>query len=618
MPSDHTDEKSIPRRSYIKALSAASGAVALAGCSSGDDGDGGGDGDGGSDGDGGGDGDQAAVGEAGERVPTLTLEYWSDIYTDVFENAIPGVVGSWEEIGLNVEPVPVALTTQAGNVYNDKRTCNFAFWGHGLAPNRLDPNEWCIRPNLFWAGANELGTPNNYANCEHTTAAYDQTIAPDEDTRREAVNRCIGKESEDIGSIPLFSVTRWGAYLTDEIDIQATGSAGLLRVNSPALIKSSANSGTIQANVPPVTLESKVHPSIVDTSTISMWSNLIYSPVFGYDENYERYNLLAESSEVSNEGKTFNITLRDGTFHDGEPITAEDLKWTVEFLNENYEQFPEAQEIPLESANVVDEKTVEFNMETSYLPFVSQYLPRWGVLPKHHWTEQGAEDDPAGFDLDPVVGSGPYRITNFRQGQVLQAEPHDGHPVFSPDSNLTLEAYESGQAAFRAFREGEFNVMLESPAGIQQQIRDTMGDRAEVVTTAGFFPYYLNPQMSFGPQMHREFRMAASQAIDRNRANESAMYGNAEVLQYSTRFTPQHPWRPPEEQLTRIADSGGPNIEKARQVLEEAGWSWDDEGRLRYPEDIDLTPMWPEGDEPRNFPDTFPCASDQDIEETIG
>jgi peptide/nickel transport system substrate-binding protein len=124
--------------------------------------------------------------------------------------------------------------------------------------------------------------------------------------------------------------------------------------------------------------------------------------------------------------------------------------------------------------------------------------------------------------------------------------------------------------------------------------------------------------MSFGPQMHREFRMATSQAIDRDNANQTAMYGNAENLQYSTRFTPQHPWRPPEEQLTKIADSTGANIDKAEQVLRDAGWSWDDNGRLRYPDDIDLTPRWPKGDEPRDHPDKFPCADDEELESALG
>jgi peptide/nickel transport system substrate-binding protein len=609
---------SVNRRSLLKGLAATSSVSALAGCgSNGGNGNGGngngGNGNGGNGNGGDNDRDQPSAGEPGERVPTIVLEYWSDIYTSVFENSIPAIVSSWEELGLEVETVPVSLTTQAGNVYNDERTCNFAFWGHGLAPNRLDPNEWCTRPNLFYAGANGLSTPNNYANCDHTEAAHEQSIAPNLDARREIVNECIGQESEDIGSIPIFSVTRWGAYRNNDININATGEAGLLRVNSPALIKSSANSGTIQANVPPVTLESNIHMSVVDTSTISMWSNLFYSPVIGYNENYETYNILADNIETSNEGKTYTITLREATFHDGEPVTAEDVQWTVEFINNNYQEFPEAGEIPLDSSNVIDDSTIEFTMSTSYLPFLTQFLPRWGILPKHVWTEAGAEEDPAGFELEEVIGSGPYQVTDFRPGQVLQAEPHDGHPIFSPESNLTLRAFQDGQSAFSAFQDGQLNMFLESPAGIQQQIRDRMSEQATVVTTSGFFPYYLNPQMSFGPQMHREFRMATSQAIDREAANQTAMYGNAETLLYSTRFTPQHPWRPPEDQLTQIADSTGSNIETARSVLEEAGWSWDDEGRLRYPGDIDLTPRWPKGDEPLNYPDKFPCVENEEL-----
>lgn len=599
---------SVSRRRILEGLGVAT-VGALAGCS-GDGGSssGGGDGGGGEEGT-----EPASAGSAGERVPTLEIEYWSDMgsYTQVFEGTIPGIKNNLEEhLGLKVEPIPVAFTTQINNAFQDKRTHHIGYWTHSLSPDRLDPFEFTWRFNATWAGANGSGNPANYANCKHSIAAKKQAEASTESEREKFVNKAFSQMSKDVGSIPIAQILRFGAYDTNTVKAKSLGETGLQPTGYRSLINSSTSADAINANTNPVTAETRTHLSINSTQSLALWNHLFYSTLTEYNENFELENVLAKDYEVRDDGTTFEVQLReDMQFHNGNEITAEDVKWTFEFIAENASEYPKAGEPPYESIEAPDKKTVIFHTTESFLPLITRIWPRWGILPKDVWQEAGAEENPRNVDLDPIVGSGPYQITNFSQGQIIQAEPHDGHPVFEPSDPINLNIFQDAQSAFRAFKNKEINVFLSAPAGIANQIRDTI-DRAEVVPTNGFLPYVLYPQNSFGPAMHREFRMAVSQAIDRNAANQTALYGDSEPLLYSSAVTPNHPWYAGDDNLTKIAESASSNPEAAKAALKEQGWSWDDEGNLRYPKDIDLEPRWPKGSEPAEHPDKFPCVED--------
>jgi peptide/nickel transport system substrate-binding protein len=237
-------------------------------------------------------------------------------------------------------------------------------------------------------------------------------------------------------------------------------------------------------------------------------------------------------------------------------------------------------------------------------------LPFWGVFPKDVWVDGGARENPTGVELDPIVGSGPYRVEQWNQGQSVFLTPHDGHPLYQPESDLVLRAFSDDQTPFRAFQEGEINMFSIGPPAIAEDIRNNMSN-AEVTVMGGFQTSIMYPQMTFGPMMFREFREAFSRGMNRKKMNQAVLNGDSEPVLYSDPWSDAHPWYPGEDKLTRIADPEA-NPEKAKEVLSEEGWSWDDQERLRYPEDVDLTPLWEQGKEPADFPDRFPCV--QEIE----
>jgi peptide/nickel transport system substrate-binding protein len=188
---------------------------------------------------------------------------------------------------------------------------------------------------------------------------------------------------------------------------------------------------------------------------------LIYSGLIRFDDRGVPQADLAESWGVSQDGMTYNFAIRpDAKWHDGEPVTAEDVIFTVDLLRQDSSSIPDDLRQFWQDVEVtaLDEKSLQFRLPEAFAPFLD-YLT-FGVLPKHL-----LESVPAGelanadFNLAPV-GSGPYRFSRFLtdngqiQGVVLSAfddyyfdRPFIDQIVFQyfSEASSALAAYQSGE-----------------------------------------------------------------------------------------------------------------------------------------------------------------------------
>jgi len=622
--------REIDRRKFLSSITATTAATGLAGCNFGGDaggdggsngdggGDGGSDGNGGGDSDGGGDGDgsgdgggDGSGGSQGEQVPTVIIDYLSNLpgLTEMSERSVPILENALQELGLEVEIIAHGYVKAGEILFNDARETHFQVWNAANNLDRLDPDEFTAIYSPVNAGANGQRSFNNWAKpdvaCEYMSLIENQRRAESTEQREEIVNEAHSMHSEDVATIPLVVNATYGAYNENQVDPGPIGPAGIANSATHSLIQSSSSEG-LKANTSPAVTQQSVFFRFKGPTALIPWSTIVYSPLFYYDEEYNFINMLAEDYEYNNDGTSLTVNLRDGTFHNGDPITSEDVKWTYNYLNDNRDVFALFPDVPLESIDAPDDSTVVFNLSERFTPFLTRVLPLWGIAPKDHFIDQGAEDDPEGFDLDTIIGSGPYKMDSFNRNQSLLLSPHDGHPVYSPDSTLTLQAYSDSQGATRAFENGEINWLQTINSGLAEQVRENT-DFGSVEITEAASNFLLWPQCNWGPSKHRAIRMAFSQAIDRQKINQTVAFGDSTPVLHSNIMAPTHPWWPGEDNLTKIAESPSANVETARSILEEAGYSYDDNGNLRYPADADLSPDWPKGQEPADFPDRYPC-----------
>jgi len=400
---DNNTRPSIDRRKLLQGLTAASG-IAFAGCSSDDDGsDGGG---GGSDGSDGGD-------DMSERVPTVVVEWLAG--TQQVEDMRGAIVNPTEQLGIDVNYEAVETGTQIEGTFNASYH-HFTFWTQNSDPSRIDPNEMTRRFAADFAGGNGLPSPNDYMNCEYTHNAIQQQNAETIERRGELVNRAHSIASEEAVWCPVSDVPYLGAYRPEAIEIGGTGTQGVSTINPNVFIKSEpSRDGPVVAKVDPSVVESANHPTLNSVPDIAIWNSLPNSPLLEYNEERELVTNLASDYEVSDSGRTIEVTLEDGIeFHNGDPITPEDVKWTFEYLASNIAVFPRFNyDIDqFDSIEVTGDRRVEFTFGEPTLPFINQSLSRWGILHKDIWIEAGADDNPDGvtFSADEYVGSGPFEM----------------------------------------------------------------------------------------------------------------------------------------------------------------------------------------------------------------
>jgi len=137
------------------------------------------------------------------------------------------------------------------------------------------------------------------------------------------------------------------------------------------------------------------------------------------DEPFTRYGLIAETIEWPDDRSWVIFTLRpEARWHDGQPITVEDVIFSLETLKTKGQPFFRFYYASIESAEKVGERSVKFTFTEAgnrELPLIAGEMP---VLPKHYWETRDFERS----TLEPPLSSGPYRIRDFEAGHYLVLE----------------------------------------------------------------------------------------------------------------------------------------------------------------------------------------------------
>ena len=187
------------------------------------------------------------------------------------------------------------------------------------------------------------------------------------------------------------------------------------------------------------------------------------------DEASTEYGLIAESVETPPDRSwvIFNLR-REARFHDGKPITADDVVFTFETLKTKGHPRFRAYYASVERAEKLGERRVRFSFkggENRELPVIVGQLP---VLPKHYWEGR----DFAKTTLEPPLGSGPYRIERVEPGKsiVLRRVPtywgttlpvNVGHNNFD---EIRYEYFRDRTVQRQALRAGQFDIFQENAA----------------------------------------------------------------------------------------------------------------------------------------------------------
>lgn len=187
------------------------------------------------------------------------------------------------------------------------------------------------------------------------------------------------------------------------------------------------------------------------------------------DEAFSKYGLIAEAVRTPEDRSwvEFRLDAR-ARFHDGAPITPEDVIWTFETLKSKGAPFYRFYYGSVESARKTGARTVRFDFapgENRELPLIMGQLP---VLPKHWWEGRDFESP----DLEIPLGSGAYRLKEFEPGRYVVYErvrdywaadkgPNKGRYNFDA---LRYDLFRDINVQVEALKAGEFDLRSENSA----------------------------------------------------------------------------------------------------------------------------------------------------------
>jgi len=325
------------------------------------------------------------------------------------------------------------------------------------------------------------------------------------------------------------------------------------------------------------------------------------------DEAFTEYGLIAESIETPVDRSWVAYNLRpEARWHDGQPITADDVVFSLDILTTKGHPFYRAYYASVDKAEKIDDHKVKFTFKSGMnreLPLIMGQLP---VLPKHYWETRDFE----ATNLDLPIGSGPYKIKSFEAGRSVTYERVKDYwgqnvPInvgtnnwdiirydYYRDETVSLEAFKAGAYDFREERSAKsWATGYDVPAVKQGRLKLEL-IKNEVPTGMQCFAFNTRRGM-FGD---RRVRQALAYAFDFEWTNKTLFYGqytrtksyfsnselassglpSAEELQILEKYR----GRIPDEVFTTEYDppttdgSGNirDNLRKAVELLKQAGW----------------------------------------------
>ena len=298
---------------------------------------------------------------------------------------------------------------------------------------------------------------------------------------------------------------------------------------------------------------------------------LVFCGLTRYDEQGKPVPDLAESWEVSPDGKTYTFKLRpNARWHDGVPVTADDVLYTVKSIQDPQYSGPLGQRWKDVGAEKVDDQTVKLTLEKgSYAPFIEYTTV--GLLPAHLLGAIGAQDLPSHrFSVQPV-GTGPYLVKDVRPDRIeveaaptyYGTRPHLSRILFRvyPNNKTILTALERDEV------EGVPMVEPEDAARLAKEKEVTLYTAPQASMTFLFFNLS-NPLLA-----DRNVRQAIAYAVDRQQLIDVAREGRARPA--------DGPVLPGSWAYNGDVKKYAHSPDQAKAILDAAGWKQEAEGAAR-------------------------------------
>ena len=302
-----------------------------------------------------------------------------------------------------------------------------------------------------------------------------------------------------------------------------------------------------------------------DYDTNQTMSYILYMNLIQLDEemNYRPY--LADSFWMAEDGMSLSFRMRDGvTWHDGTPVTADDVVWTYEmsvnpdiaYANSAYFQY-------VTRAVKADDRTVRFEFRSAHSDAPMDFT-EWSIMPKHLLEDISAADmRNAPFNRNPV-GNGPFRFVSWQSNQQVVFEANPDFVFGRPHlDRIVVRIIPEQTTELTELLTGGVDFMRAVPPAEMHRVEDS-DDLYAITYPARSYTFLVwntrNPLFESA-----KVRRALTMAINRQEIVEALLYGYGTVAVSDA--------MPFQWEFNEALEPWPYDIEEARRLLAEEGWT---------------------------------------------
>jgi peptide/nickel transport system substrate-binding protein len=296
---------------------------------------------------------------------------------------------------------------------------------------------------------------------------------------------------------------------------------------------------------------------------------------------------LAESWKESPDGRTYEFKLRRGLkFHNGDPVTSEDVKFSYErYKGAGAKEF----QAHVREVEVVDPLTVRFHLKEPWPDFMTFYgstaTAAGIVVPKKYLTQVGDE----GFMKHPI-GAGPYKFVSHKPGVEVVLEANPGYWRRVPSiKTITLKSVPESTTRAVMLKSGETDIAVALDGPDAEDIK--RDPRMQVVASKHASIFWIEFAEQWDPKSpwhDRRLRLAVNHALNRQKINEAACLGFCppagvivpRVMDFALQVEP--PAYDPQKAKGLLAEAGHPNGLDAGEFAPIPGFPTVAEATLNY------------------------------------
>lgn len=515
--------------------------------------------------------------QQGEPVPEIHFLSWPAASYANFAETGNYVAEEWEKLGLRIRMDQQAFPNPMLQMWFTDHTFDVVLSSLSGAPHRLEPDFFT---NAQFNSANS--TPGSwnvgeYSNPEFDRLGAEQLKIYDADARKVKIDELQRMIVEEQPDAVLSSLLQVFAINKDNMEFEGyqANPQGVRANANQIVMRSKRDQNLVRIGW---TLEySVLNPTAARTIEEAEIAALLYDRLLWIGADGSAQMRLAEKIDTVSETEIV-VTIRNGhTFSDGQPVTAEDVKFSFEYMKEWQAPYFTQHLSRVDKVEVVDPNTVRFTLTEPYAPFIMNTLGQMYVLPKHVWeplVEDLGIENPQQFANNEPVGSGPYKVRYRREGSELYLERREDH--FDPPlSDLLYIVYGSAEIVFQSLKTGSIDVSFQPvPAPAIEEFESHPS--LELIEAQSNGIMSLRYKVTGPVFWNRDLRRALYHAIPYERIVDEIYAGKAVLT--ATPITPVNAF-------WHNADLPKPKFDpaKAREILEEAGFTWDSEGRLHFP-----------------------------------